>query len=242
MRRHRGLALGLALGAFLGTIGGRAHAGPLTLSVDLNGVVIFTATSTGTDQSAVPDLTALNLTLGNFGSAYHFTALSASSNYTGGNTGTMTATGTFDTSGSGTTAQVLSVDVAQSGFLSPIGDGGMIDSTAGGSYTAASGSLSYTSDFQGANTPTLVFPVAGSSPFSADTGELPIGTVPSRYELSSHFLFSLAKNEATSLSFSGTATVSAAVPEPASVALMLAGVPVALTLLRLPRKRRAAGA
>ncbi len=51
MQKHRGLLMSLALSAVSGLIGSQTHAGSITLSVDLNGVVIYTATSVAPDQN-----------------------------------------------------------------------------------------------------------------------------------------------------------------------------------------------
>jgi len=233
MQRHRGLLMSLALSAVIGLMGTQANAGSITLSVDLNGVVIFSESSSAPDTSINVQgafLTALNSALGANGSAYRFTQLGAQSNYTGDVIGNLQTTFALNTSGSGTTAQVLSIDTVQSGFLSPTGAGGTALSGAGGNYSAASGSLSYTSDYQGANTPTLVFPVSGSNSYSGTTGILPIGTVPSGYQLSNHFLVSLAKGPNVLLGGTGSITVSA-VPEPSSLVSMLMGMPLPLAVV-----------
>jgi hypothetical protein len=238
MRCLRRSLTGLAFVA-AALIGGQAHAGPISLSIDLNGIVIFTQTSVSPDQSVFASLAAANSALTSQGSAYQFTALSAQSNYTGSAIGSLQTSFQLNTSGAGTTLDVLSIDTVQTGFLSPTGAGGMAVSTAGGSFLTASGSLSYTSDYQGANTPTLVFPVSGTSAYSGTTGLIPVGTVPSGFELSNHFLIALSKGDTTFLGGTG-GVVLTAVPEPASVTLMMAGV--AVVGLVLPRLRRKAGA
>jgi hypothetical protein len=221
---------------------GQVHSGQLSLSVDLNGVVIFTQGSSSPDQGVTADLAVLNATLAAHGSAYQFTSLSASSNFSGASTGDLGVTGALNTLGSGDTSAVLSVDVAQGGFLSPTGADGSLVSSAGGSYTSASGSLSFTSDYQGALSPTLVFPVSGSNSFAATTGAVPLGAVPSGYELSNHFLVSIAADPSASLTFTGDAqlsvTGSGAVPEPASFVLLLMGMPLSGLLLRRSQTRR----
>ncbi len=242
MRSHRGLFSALGLGAVMaGLIGSQAHADVITLNVDLNGVAIADFASLAPNQSVTASLVVANTALTAHGSAYQFTALSASSNFSGADTGQLVTMFTLNTSGDGTTAAVLSIDVVQQGFLSPVGPGGTAVGTAMGTSTNENGSLSYTGDFQGANLPTLVFPVSGSNSYGATTGDVPIGSIPSGYQISDHFLISLDRTtDNNSLSGTGTTTVSAPVPEPASVGLMLAGTAVAG--LALPRLRRKAGA
>jgi len=233
--------MSLALSAVMGLMGTQANAGAITLSVDLNGVVIFTATSVAPDQNVAAPLVAVNSALAAHGSAYRFTALGAQSNYTGAAIGSLQTTFQLNTSGAGTTADVLSIDTTQSGFLSPTGSPGTVASAAGGSYIAANGSLSYTSDYQGANTPTLVFPVSGSDSFSNSTGLLPVGAVPSGYSLSNHFLVSLAKGPGNFLGSTGGVVVTAGVPEPSSIVTMLMGMPLPLAVVfGLIRRRLAA--
>jgi hypothetical protein len=217
----------------------RADAGSITLQVDLNGVVIFTATSVAPDQNVSASLTAVNAALLGHGSAYRFQSLSAQSNYTGDGIGSLQTSFQLNTGAAGTTAAVLSIDTVQSGFLAPTGPEGMAISTAGGSYNTATGSVSYTSDYQGANTPTLVFPVAGTNSYSGTTGAIPIGDIPSGYQLSNHFLISLAKGPSDFLGGTGGIVVSAAVPEPASMAMLLTGLPVPLVFMGLLRRRKA---
>jgi hypothetical protein len=244
MRSHRGILHGLAFAAVAlsGFMANRADAGSISLSVDLNGTVIYTATSVSPDQSVAAVLNSVNTALGAHGSAYRFTALSAQSNFTGGSNGLLATTFQLNTSGAGTTAAVLSIDTTQGGFLAPTGPNGALDSSAGGSFGNTSGSLSYTSDYQGANSPTLVFPVTGTNgSFSSDTGPVPVGTVPSGYSLSNHFLISIAKGANTSLGGTGTATLTA-VPEPASVVMLVTALPVPLVLMGLLRRRKAAKA
>ncbi|MGP0068844.1 MAG: PEP-CTERM sorting domain-containing protein [Isosphaeraceae bacterium] len=241
MQRHRRFFLGLALSALVGLIGNSAQAGSISLSVDLNGVVIYTATSSAPDQSVSAVLTAVDTALASHGSAYRFTSLSAQSNYTGSSYGSLQTTFQLNTSGAGTTAAVLSIDTTQFGFLSPVGAGGTAVSTAGGSYNTATGSLSYTSDFQGASTPTLVFPVSGTASYSNTTGAIHIGSVPSGYELSNHFLISLTKGPSTFLG--GTGGIVVSVPEPSSIVTMLIGMPLPIAFVfGVIRRRRLAGA
>jgi len=242
MQRHRGLFLGLALSALLGLMSQSAQAGSITLTVDLNGVVIFTASSVPPDQSVAASLVAVNTALGAHGSAYRFTALSAQSNFPGTSMGSLQSTFQLNTSGAGTTAAVLSIDTTQSGFLNPTGPIGTVVSTAGGSFDSSTGSLSYTSDYQGANTPTLVFPVSGTNSYSGTTGAIPVGTVPSGYTLSNHFLISLTKGPSSFLGGTGGVSLTA-VPEPSSIVTMMMGLPLPIAIvLGMIRRRRLANA
>jgi hypothetical protein len=231
MQRHRGLLMSLALSAVMGLMGTQANAGSITITVDLNGVPLLSFSSVPPDQSVNFPLVAINSALTGAGSAYQFTGLSAQSNYTGSAVGSLQTTFQLNTSGPGTTTDVLSIDTVQSGFLSPVGPNGVAISTAGGSFQTASGSLSYTSDYQGANTPTLVFPVSGSNSYSGTTGALPIGSVPTGYQLSNHFLISLVQGPNVFLGGTGGIVVTAGVPEPSSIVTMLMGMPLPLAVV-----------
>jgi len=224
--------MSLALSAVMGLTGTQANAGSISLSVDLNGVVIFTFTSVAPDQNVTVPVVAVNSALTAAGSAYQFTALGAQSNYTGSSFGSLQTTFQLNTSGTGTTADVLSIDTVQSGFLSPVGPNGVAISTAGGSFNSATGSLSYTSDYQGANTPTLVFPVSGTDSYSGNTGAIPVGSVPTGYQLSNHFLISLVQTPSSFLGGTGGIVVTAGtVPEPSSIVSMLLGMPLPLAVV-----------
>jgi len=239
MRRQRGLLYGLAFMALTGLMANRADAGSITLSVDLNGVSIFSQASVAPDTSVQAVLSSVNSALQGAGSAYRFTTLSAESNFTGGADGTLQTTFALNASGIGTTAAVLSIDTTQGGFLAPVGPGGALTSSAGGSWANATGSESYTGDFQGANAPTLVFPISGANgSYSSSTGAVPVGAVASGYELSNHFLISLAKQTGSSLGGTGTVTLTT-VPEPASVVMLLTGLPMPLVFMGLLRRRKA---
>jgi len=225
--------------ALASTLANRANAGSINLSVDLNGVVIFSTASVSPDQSVEAILTSVNGALASHGSAYRFTTLSAQSNYTGGADGSLQTTFQLNTSGAGTTAATLSIDTSQSGFLAPVGTGGSVVSTAGGSYVTAAGTLSYTSDFQGANTPTLASTASGTNSFSSTTGAIAVGSVPSGYELSNHFLINLTKGTNSFLGATGGVIVSAnVIPEPSSVVILLTGLPVPLVFMGMVFRRR----
>jgi len=230
MTKHRGLLWSLGLVATMGLMAGQANAGSITMFIDLDGVNISGPfTSSSPDQTLTVPVAAVNAALAAHGSAYRFTTLGAQSNYTGLSTGGSLQTNfQVNTSGTGTTAQVLSIDTTQSGFLLPTGPGGMVVSTAGGSFNTATGSVSYTSDYQGANTPTLVFPVSGTNSYKGTTGGIPVGSVPSSYELSNHFLISIAKTSSSLLGGTGGVVLTAAVPEPTSVVLFMTSLPLGL--------------
>jgi len=250
MQRHRGFILGLALSAVVGLMGNQAHAGNITLTVDLNGIVIFTALPGPDQPNSIAAITAtLNTDLATNGSAYRFSSLSAQSNFSGAGTGFLTVTGQLTIATTGTTAKVLSIDSTQSGFLSPVGPGGTLVSSASSTYVNTSGSVSYQSDYQGAPTsPAGVIALGTGTGSDAHTNApVGIGSVPSSYELSDHFLINLAQpsvgGPAVSEGVSGSTIVSATtIPEPTSVVMLLTGMPLPLAIVFGLIRRRRAGA
>lgn len=236
MQRQRGLFLGLVLSALLGLMGNQAQAGAIMFSVDLDGVVVYGPVST-------VDLTALNNDLRTAGSAFRFSSLSATSNFTGAATGFLQTTGQISIAAVGTTAASLSVDTTQSGFLSPVGPSGTLASTASGSYITMAGSTTYTSDFQGTNATPQSFTQSGSGSFSTvnPPPTVPTGSVPSGYSLSNHFVIAVSGPVGSTEGFSGQALITAAaIPEPSSIVMFLTGMPMPLAIvLGVLRRRRA---
>jgi len=246
MRRHRGFLYGLALMALSAFMASPAEAGSIELSVDLGGTVIFGPVLSSSPDIAITLSTAQLLTLNQdliaAGSAYRITQLSADSNFSGGSTGFLQINAQIAIGRNGNTSVPLSIDATQSGFLSPLGPNGTITNAVGGSNSNdATGGLTYTGDFQGTNAATLAttFPGDGGS-FSLSNGPTNIGTVPSGYSLSSHLVVNMGNVPISTLGVTGTTTVSAqTVPEPASVVMLLTGLPVPLVFMGLLRRRKA---
>jgi hypothetical protein len=152
------------MGALIGLMGNQAHAGSITLTFDLNGTVIYSVVSNSPNQFVNADLNVLNPLLTQKGSAYQFSALGATSNFTGTNCTFLTTTGTVNMLGAtGTTTAVLSVDTTQSGFLTPIGSSDAIEST-NGTYADTIGTTTFTGDVDTTSLPTLTFPFATPPP------------------------------------------------------------------------------
>jgi hypothetical protein len=249
MQRHRGFFLGLALSALLGLMGNQAHAGNIILTVDLNGVVVYTAPAGPDQPTSVAAVTAvLNTDLAAAGSAYHFSSLSAQSNFSGAGTGFLTVTGQLTVLTTGSTTAVLSIDATQSGFLSPVGSNGMLTSSASSTYVNTSGSVTYQSDYQGTSTSAPIALGTGTGSDShTNAPPTGIGSVPTGYSLSDHFSIQLAQPSVggpmVSEGVSGSTIVSATtIPEPASVVMLLTGMPLPLAIVFGLIRRRRAGA
>jgi hypothetical protein len=244
MRRLRGSLYGLALMALTGLMANRAEAGSIMLSVDLGGTVIFGPVASVSPDISVTlstaDLASLNGDLASAGSAYRFTQLSANSNFDGGATGFLQINAQIAVGAIGNTTTSLSIDATQGGFLSPLGPNGTILNAVGGSNSNnATGGLTYTGDFQNTlSTPVPITLTGDLGRFSNGNGPTSIGTVPSGYSLSSHLIVNMGDVPTSTLGVTGTTTVTA-VPEPASVVMLLTGLPMPLVFMGLLRRRKA---
>jgi hypothetical protein len=230
--------------ALSGFMANRAEAGSITLSIDFNGTVLASAFSTGLNQTVVftqAEINNANTLLSGAGSAYQLSGLSANSNFSGAGTGFLQITGQLSVATTGTTAGTISLDATQGGFLAPVGPNGTattssVANLAGGASTTTT----YTGDFQGAILPSpIVFTGTGPS-FSAANAPTSIGSIPSGYSLSTHYVIGLADVANSSEGVTGTTTVTAnAIPEPASVVMLLTGLPMPLVFMGLLRRRKA---
>jgi hypothetical protein len=263
MSKHRGLFLVLGLAAMIGVMASEARAETLTLTVyagsGTGGAVIYT--TTGGSQAVTANLTALNsdLTAAGFG-AYQFTNLGGSSNNPGTSgpvggfiltSGNMTVTP--GGSGEGTPITVV---LTEDGFSAPSsGAGASLFTAATANYagTAAGPASTQTDQSQFTDsTPQTITggvisqPSNGTQTDSHSTGisqGLPAYVVP--YTLTNILVIQLTADPAGSggsNGFSGKTSVisSGTIPEPASLVMMLTGMPLPLVVLGLLRRRRAA--
>jgi hypothetical protein len=146
----------------------------------------------------------------------------------------------------GSTTPTLSIDVVATGISSPTGVGTLF-SSASGTYTGvASGSTSFVGDYQ---TTTLTPPIVGSASggitsYSSSNPGMAVGTVPSGYTLSNHFVVGLSQSVGGTEGFSGSVLlVTSSVPEPSSVVMLSMGMPLLLAIgFGLNRRRRALAA
>lgn len=252
MKKHRGLFLALGLLGLSGLMASSAKAETIIMTVSTNG---HTFTFTGGSNSLTVATSTLNTALKADGSAYQFSSLGASSNFpgtTGPNGGSLTTAGGvfvgLPSDGfTGVTGNLV-ITTTESGFTAPTGTDGMLASTATSNYTnVATGTESYSSSFNSTNSAT------GSSSSSGTTTNSPpitipslaIGSVASGYSLTNNLTINLTQNTTAQaqLGFSGAAQVTASsVPEPASIVMMLTGMPLPLVIIGLIRRRRAAAA
>jgi hypothetical protein len=254
MMRHRGLSLGLALAALLGLSAQKANAAPMTLTVLLDGTEIFT--TSGNDTSVTANVTVLNASLA--GTGYTFSNLGGSSNFPGSNT---LAVGGFiadsgNLSREGGTGGVLTIIVTEDGFTAPAGGFGanlfssptatFAGTTAGTSFQTDMGT--FTPGGGGASVSTAEQTLA-SNGTPGDSHSVTVSTgIPSYvtpYTLALTQTISLTQRSTISAatdSIGGTVTVLAVVPEPASLIMMVTGMPLPLVVMGLLRRRRAAAA
>jgi hypothetical protein len=264
MMKHRGVFLGLALAALVGVMGSEARAASLTLSVyagsGTGGMLIdsFTGGSQSISLTAA-QLAILNSDLAAAGfSAYSFANLSGTSNnpgLVGG--GFIQSVGQLQASTTGTGAGMdITVSLTEDSFSLPAsGQANLLGDAANANYKgngpgAASSNTSNTGIFtDSASPPTSVSTSPAPLPSSgglfdnpSSTSSAPLGTYVGTYSLTSNTvlrLTALAGNTGTN-GYSNTVSVTGAVPEPASVVMMLTGMPLPLVVLGILRRRRAA--
>jgi len=260
MKKQRGLIFGLGLAALIGLSTREANAAPMTLTVFLNNVSVFTAVGTNTTVTA--NVTALNAAL--IGTGYSFSSLAGGSNFPGssGSVG-----GFISDSGNLSLAQggiggVLKIVVSESGFTAPVsGTGSVLSSTAtanysgaaagsagpplGPSYQTYTGSFTDTTPLTVTNSPIIQLAngTASDGHTASTSSSVPVYVTP--YTLSSTTIIDLATiagstSKANNVFTGKTSLVTHAIPEPASLVMMLTGMPLPLVVMGLFRRRRAA--
>jgi hypothetical protein len=247
MMKHRGLILALGLTALLGLSARESRAANMTLEVIYGGTTYIT---TGSATAVTANLTVLNGDLA--GSGYTFSGLSGSSNNT-----TATSNAFVNDSGTlnfapGGAGGTLTIIVSESGFTAPAsGTGNSLSSSQGATYanTTASSSQSDVGNFndgKGVNKslPTVAPTLFGTTTMSQignATTSLPAYATP--FTLTTTTTISLGASSSSTASdvfTSQTLISSNPVPEPASLIMMLTGMPLPLVVVGLLRRRRAA--
>jgi hypothetical protein len=252
--------LWLSVCAALVLVVSQAHAGSLSLIVtasDGNSVLIAggpfgTYTNNG-NTLTVTNVTALNTFLATNGSAVQFNGLQASSSHaptSGSAAGAfVTQTGSVfcDTTIAGN--GIVTVEAFQSGYLLPALMTGLIQSQSTASFTfATAGSWqTFTSTYSGT---VSTAPQKSTSTGVAQNGYSFEGSsiIPSfvtPFEISNMMALNILPDaDAQSTDgFSGSTSISAdpgTVPEPASMMLMVMGMPLFLVLSAVLKRRRAA--
>jgi len=245
MKTHRGLFLSLGLLALLGVSAREVKAETMQLTVLLNGTQIYDTLGGPTGVAATG---ALNTAL--LGTGYSFTNLGGSSNFTGstGDTFAFVAdSGTLTRSGG--TGGELTIIVTEGGWMSPTSStatmfqtnqGATFSGATGGSNKTYVGSLNGIS--QGTTPPTL-FGTTSVAQSATMTTPLAPGAYSIPFTLTNTTTMTLDQASSGSKAsnvFTGTTSITGAVPEPASLIMMVAGMPLPLVVMGLLRRRRAA--
>jgi hypothetical protein len=259
MSKHRVFLLALGLTAMMGLMASQARAETMTLTVyagsGTSGAVLY---STLGGANTVPaDIAAVNGALagGGFG-AYTFSSLGGVSNWPGANNpigGIIQASGDLTVKPGPGASTPITVVVTEDGFVAPSGyPRGLLTDLATANYAgvAAGGTTADTGRYAAPSaSPTVV---ASTSPATliATGGILDVHSSTSStgfnpflipYTLTSMTVLNVDPATAAggSVGFTNKVTVTG-IPEPASVVMMLTGMPLPLVVLGLLRRRRAA--
>jgi len=248
MMKHRRLLLALGLTALLGLSARETRAANMTLEVIYGG---NTFTFAGTQNAVSPSLTVLNGNLA--GSGYSFTGLGGSSNNGfSTNMAFVADSGTLQFTAGGIGGP-LTIIVTEDGFTAPAsGASNTLMSTQGATFTGTTttSSQSDVGNFKDAGavnqnlptSPATLFGTTMAAQSASATAGLPTYAIP--FTLTSTTTINMGAASSTSPGndvFTSTTSVSAqVVPEPASMILMLTGMPLPLVVMGLLRRRRAA--
>jgi len=262
MEKLRRCLFAFAVSAFVGLMAAQAQAETITMTIVANGTTIVISGPPGTPAALVTssssdslqiNIANLNTALAGAGSHYQFSELGVTSNWPGqtGPTGAFLTTGgtIFLAAGATPDATPLTIRVTEDGFQAPVGSNGILTVTANANFAGAPAGSTQTSAGS-YNAVTLNSPlptgtlistgVTTNNPRAMETTS--IGSTTTGFSLDNNLAFNLLANP-TSVSkdtFGVTAQVNAsAVPEPASVVLMLTSLPLPLVVVGWMRRRRA---
>jgi hypothetical protein len=244
MVRHRRLFLALALGALLSVTGREAKAGNLTITVSWTGgsvAVDFTspqAVPGGTANAFAVDPILLNSAIADSG--YQFTELGGSSNNPGNSLFSLVRlTGTTFLNGDVEPPSALTVTASQTEFTSPSGPGGILGSRASANFLRADdagNTMTSSVSLDATSTPSLAFTPPGG--FLQNTTSASAN--PTGYTLAATVNITLVGPSGFGgVSNQFTNNAAFVVPEPASIVMMVAGMPLPLVFMALFRRRRA---
>jgi hypothetical protein len=257
MSKLRGIFLSLGLAAIAGLTASEAHAGTLTITVLAGTTTIYTQSGLATTLNVTTaGLATLNATLTTDGfGGYHVNGLQGSSN--NGTTSTtnafvLTSGSVSVTPGGAGAGTPLTIILNEGGFTAP--SSGLVNTLA--AFTTANyGSISTgTQSDSGSFTDSSSPPVTQStgtatadftgSPLSTGSSSATVPTYIAPFSLTNTLTVSLTAVSGVasgSDGFTGQTTLTAtAIPEPASLVMMLTGLPLPLVLLGLLRRRAAA--
>jgi hypothetical protein len=238
----------------MGLMANEARAGVISMSIDLGGgpVSIDGFATVQTANVYGLDIVGLNAALAAAGSAYQFASLGGDSNQGLPSNATEADLnmhgGLFHQDGVGGSNFFLKLFITQDGWAAPTGSGTLASSSTGNfNNQTAGGGHEATSEYN----PAVPGPVAGPySVLSTTTDPNPQGGMASVAVSPVVALFTLQNTITFALTPNGTLTVSdgfsvetkltaAAVPEPASVVMMVTALPLPLLFMGMLRRRSA---
>jgi len=242
MKKHRVVFLALGLAALIGLSAPEARAGNVTLTLSWSGgttgPIDFTspfAQLGSTADSLSIDTSVLNAFLAGNGSNVSFSDLGADSNNPGAATAILRETGNAIISGAGGDNSI-SIVASQDGFTSPSGSG-----TLGQQASANFNSLLSTQtssvalDATTTSVPTFTLTGGFAQGFTTASGNPAGYTLSATSDITLQGILVIASDQ-----FSNKAVFASVIPEPASIIMMLTGMPLPLVVLGLLRRRRAA--
>jgi hypothetical protein len=260
MSKHRVFLLTLGLLAMMGFMASQARAETMTLTVyagsGTSGAVLY-STLGSSANSVTADVAALNGALSGGGfAAYTFSNLGGVSNNPGANNpigGILQASGNFTVKPGPGASTPITVVVTEDGFTAPSGfpAGHLTDlGTANYAGVAAGGTAADTGIYAAPSVGPTVQASTSPSTLTATGAVIDVHSATSStgfspflipYTLTSMTVLSVDPGSAAggSVGFTNKVTVTG-VPEPATVVMMLTGMPLPLVVLGILRRRRAA--
>ena len=243
MKKHRGLFLALALAALVSVSAREGRAETITMTLTWTGHTLTIdylspfAQAGSTATALNVDTATLNSFLAANGSAYSFTDLGAKSlDFPGSTTATLSENGDAKIANSGDT--VISISSVLDNFTAPTGPGTLHGTATANFLESNVGATQFsTGSFNGTVEGSKLFTSPGGTfappPFN---GSANVGNVTAPFSLGVADTLHL---HAGADAFSSQVVLTAAVPEPGTVALLSSGMllPVAVMFLR---RRRAA--
>jgi hypothetical protein len=231
----------------------QARAGSIEIVLNVSGFAPLLITSGGPFDGSIPsnpnsitvNTGALNAFLFGEGSALTFSSLGASSNNPGAANATITLTGNASTTGA---AVSFTADAIQTDYNSPVGANGVLQSSAGGTFTntVAGDSTTFQSWYDGTNAGVMTTPsplLSFLSPnlpgtnqsYSGDAAPTALTPFVTPFALVNEIGVTLAANaNSPTDQFTGSTVVTAAtIPEPSSFALLGIGMTGFLAFRRL---------
>lgn len=266
MARQRKVFLALALTALVGLSAGNAGAETISMTITLGNGFSFNIDGLATIDPAgqgytvsSAGLATINAILAGQGSEYQFgngagstTSLGGSSNFAGNaSQANLVLTGEIHSvgAGSGVLPNILTITETESAFTAPTGQKGVLTSSSSGNFTNEfNTTLGHSADsaFNATSTPTYTVLSTGAvvnSGVTTGPATANLLPVPTLFTLTNTITFNLTPGTLANNvvdSFGVTAVVTAtSVPEPASLVMLLTGMPVPLVIVGWLRRRKA---